>query len=160
MSEMEDRQLDALLSEHFAAELDGHVGRCAAAFEHRAAPQRRHHPGGWAMALAAGVAAAACVAVVWNYRHQPKQGPQMANPLSQPSPGQLADAQQTQAPFMERALALQNVDEGTFVMQDVPVRQVRQVLLENVRWYDPREKTEVQLTIPRERLIFIEMETY
>ncbi len=56
------------------------------------------------------------------------------------------------------------VDEGTVVLDDpdhaVPARKLRHQELEHTQWYDPSRRAQVEMTVPREKIKFVEMDTY
>jgi len=155
MAELDDQRLDELLTAHFSRELDRHIGRAAQAFAGRAKPPRRI---GFAWWIAATAGAAASAALLFLYPN-PRLGVRVPSRIS-PDPAE-AIAQAPSAPYVQRAITWQSVDEGTVLLANgAPARQVRQQELQRIRWYDPLQNAEIEMTIPQERVIFVEMETY
>ena len=65
------------------------------------------------------------------------------------------------APYVERAVTWQTLDEGLVPVSDnAMARQVRERTYEQVRWTDPASNVQMEITIPRERVIFSELQMY
>ena len=198
MPDRNDAQLETLLREHFAAKLDGQVGRAAERFLRRVADQppaprqmrivdelgasRAAEPlprrsgwsaFGWSLGIA-GAAVAAGIAVVMVLapmltNHRP------ANPVivdggsvRHPRNGEMhlpshagnddAAVEPVGPQNVEHALAWRTVDQGTVYLGggEVPLRSVVRQADETVRWYDPRRKAQVELTVPRNEVMLVE----
>ena len=55
----------------------------------------------------------------------------------------------------------QTIDEGTFLVDGrVPVRKLRRERVEQAMWYDAEMDARVQVSVPREDVMFVEMATY
>jgi hypothetical protein len=167
MNELDDRELETLLERevggHLAGVLDAHVGRAAEAFLAEVAAAERGGAGDragtyrlWWWALAAG-AAAACVAVAWLIHavsgvaapQQVAPGPVEQRQPAVQSPGGLRE--------VLHSVSWRTVDEGTLVLDDVPLHRVRRRVLETEEWYDAASKMHVEVTTPREEVIFVGM---
>jgi hypothetical protein len=155
MNQMDDRRLDELLAGHFSRELDAHAGRAAQAFAARAMPQRRNRMMIWS--IGAGMAAAAMIAVAF-LLHRVPEGGQIAGPATG---GTVPTTVAVDAPYVERAVTWQTLDEGLVPVSDnAMARQVRERTYEQVRWTDPASNVQMEITIPRERVIFSELQMY
>jgi hypothetical protein len=163
LTHQDDDNLDRMLHEFFAAELDQQVGRAGAGFrlhllqaraaQRRATPHRRRTTFGWAAgivgtALAASVAVMAAAPALWRNSGAPPAG---RDPGANPAP----------APVTYTQVVGQTIDEGTFLVDGrVPVRKLRRELVEQAMWYDAEMGAHVQVSVPREDVMFVEMATY
>jgi hypothetical protein len=185
MSKWNDEQLDGLMRGHLSSELDGQSGRAEAAFlRHLAAPRatalaeapadpsgRRNGAAarhvnrfrGWTLtfagaALAASLAAlAAAPALFENKATVP--GPRQ----TQQPPTPLADRgfYRTEDQPLLQYVHSRTWDEGTVVLEGaVPARRLRHQWLERTHYFDPEEGVRKEVTIPREDIRYIEMDTY
>jgi hypothetical protein len=168
MIESDDRELDALLERdlrgHLAATLDPHVGKAAGAFLRQTGAAQLAGADAastgpyrlWWWALATG-GLAACVAIAWLI--QALTAPHRVNP----GPGRLAQEQQPPpqhtAELREvlRSVTWRTLDETTVVLDDVPLHRVRRQVIETEQWYDPDRKTHIEVTTPRQEVIFVGM---
>ena len=168
MNDSDDRELSALLErdlrDHLARALEPHAGRAAQAFLTQTGAARHagadHAASGpvriWWWALAAG-ALAACVAVAWLV--QTLTAPHGVNP----NPGQLVDnhprppRHAPEPPEIVRSVTWRTLDEGTVVLDDVPLHRLRRQVIETEQWYDAERKTHIEVTTPRQEVIFVGM---
>jgi hypothetical protein len=166
MSELnDDDNVERLLHEYFSAELDGQVGRAGAGFrlhllQARAAERgaalrrRRRMTSGWAVgivgsAVAASVAVMAAAPAFWR-----NAGPSSG---ARDEPLHAAPAE----PVTYTQVVGQTIDEGTFLVDGrVPVRKLRRERVEQAMWYDAEMGAQVQVFVPREDVMFVEMATY
>jgi hypothetical protein len=145
MPDLNDDNLDALLREHFASELDGQLDRAPAVLA-RSSRRLPWRAAIWPMALAAGIAAVFVVAAF--LRHE------------QPTPGK-SNQQVVQAnldPSVEHQIAWNTVDEGTVMVQgDQPMRSIRRQRMDNFRWIDPETNASMELSIPHNEVVLVGM---
>jgi hypothetical protein len=137
---------------------------------------------GWFLGLA-GAGLAASLAALWAapaaFRgHAPVLPVRSSQPAPAPLPAELAltntqtpDGTGTndstslspQAPVMQWVQS-RTLDEGTVVLDDpthaVPARKLRHQELQHTQWYDPSRRAQVEMTVPREKIKFVEMDTY
>jgi hypothetical protein len=187
MSEWNDEQLDGLVRAHLSSELDGQSGRAEAAFlRHLAAPRssglaesptdpsgRRNSVAarhvnrfrGWTLtfagaALAASLAAlAAAPALFENNSTVPGPGQTRQPPTVAGGPDR--GFYRTEEQPLLQYVHSRTWDEGTVVLEgDVPARRVRHQWLERTHYFDPEEGVRKEITIPRENIRYIEMDTY
>jgi hypothetical protein len=164
MSEMSDIELDEVVARELRGRLDPQVGRALAAFERELAAEqsrrRRWRIGAWATGS---VAAAAAVALAWGMfggdgrggRTAPSPVPRVV--MNVPAPTRAGAS--PVVPVLESAEWSAVIDDGTGVVNDRPVRRLRQRMVEEVEWYDPSQRATVRTTIPRERIVLIGMKT-
>lgn len=163
MCDVSDDNLDYLLHDYFAARLDGQVGRASARFREHVEDERndaamsarrnRRAAYGWAIGLA-GSALAASVAVM---AAGPGFWPGQRGTHSSHSPRNEAVA----GPVMYTQVVGGTIDEGTYLVNDeLPVRKYRRERLEQATWYDAEMNARVQVTVPREDVMYVEMVTY
>src|SRR5688572_19858611 len=184
MSEWNDQQLDALMRAHLSSELDGQTGRAEAAFlRHLAAPHstgqatladrsvdpagRRSsgRPGhvnrfrGWTITFA-GAALAAAPALFEN--NSPIPGPgRTQQPPAIVSGGQDRGFYRDEDQPLLQYVHSRTWDEGTVVLEGhVPARRVRHQWLERTHYFDPEDGVRKEITVPREDIRYIEMDTY
>src|SRR5687768_1910166 len=189
MSEWNDQQLDALRA-HLSSELDGQTGRAEAAFlRHLAAPKapgraaltggavgpagRRTNgrPGhmnrfrGWTLtfagaALAASIAALAAAPAL--FPNNPAAGPGPTQfPRTEARSGTGDGFYRTEEHPLLQYVHSRTWDEGTVVLEgDRPARRVRHQWLERTHYFDPQEGVRKEITIPREDIRYIELDTY
>lgn len=154
MREEQDDVLDDLLRDHFRRELDPHVGKAGRAIRHATPAGRRLWIGvGWtAGALAASVGIVWAVAARMGSVVRTPTHP-IVSTMPAPVAGDPVPIQQV----VER----QAVDEGTVIVGDAgPARWVREKVVETTTFYDQESKAQVELTVPKERVMLIGMETY
>ena len=186
MSEWNDEQLDGLMRAHLSSELDGQSGRAEAAFlRHLATPStaglaesptdpsgRRTHGAatrhvnrfrGWTLtfagaALAASLAALAAAPALFDNNSRIPNRTQTQQP-----PTVAADRgfYRTEDQPLLQYVHSRTWDEGTVILEgDVPARRVRHQWLERTHYFDPEEGVRKEITIPREDIRYIEMDTY
>ena len=189
MSEWNDQQLDALMRAHLSSELDGQTGRSEAAFlRHLASPQAaglaeaparpsvRRLDGaaarhvnrfrGWTLtfagaALAASLAALAAAPALFEDK-PPIPGPgRRQQPPAVASGGADRGFYRAEDQPLLQYVHSRTWDEGTVVLEGhVPARRVRQQWLQRTHYFDPDEGVRKEITIPREDIRYIEMDTY
>jgi hypothetical protein len=155
MREELDDVVDDLLRDHFRRELDPHVGQAERAVRRGAPAGRRLWLGGWwtaAGALAASVGIVSAIAArMGTAAHQPT--PQIVTTMPAPAAGEPVP--------IEQVVRSQAVDEGPVIVGDAgPARWVREKVVETTTFYDQESKSQVQLTVPKERVMLIGMQTY
>lgn len=154
MREEPDDVLDDLLRDHFRRELDPYVGKAGRAVRHATPAGRRLWIGaGWTVgALAASLGIFWAVAArLGSVVHTP------IHPIVSTMPAPATDDPVPIQQVVER----QAVDEGTVIVGDAgPARWVREKVVETTTFYDQESKAQVELTVPKERVMLIGMETY
>ena len=157
----ESDNLDRLLHDYFSAELDSQAGRAGAGFRlhllqaRAAAPRRRrrHMTFGWAVGIV-GTALAASVAVL-------TAAPALWRSSGASTPGRDPGVVAEPAPVTYTQVVGQTIDEGTYLVDGrVPVRKLRRERVEQAMWYDAEMGAHVQVSVPREDVMFVEMATY
>jgi hypothetical protein len=185
MSEWNDEQLDALMRAHLSSELDGQPGRAEAAFlrnlatsratglaESPADPSGRRNSAaarhvnrfrGWTLtfagaALAASLAALAAAPALFENRSTIPGSRQTPQP---PTVAANRGFYRTEEQPLLQYVHSRTWDEGTVILEgDVPARRVRHQWLERTHYFDPEEGVRKEITIPREDIRYIEMDTY
>jgi hypothetical protein len=152
-----DQQIEDELSRHLSARLDPQVGRAAAYFEQSLAankPARNRAAFLWTVGAGLVTATAAAIALAATLIPAPAARPH--RPAVTPSaPPEVASVEPSEVVWWR------SLDEGTVLLDDhTPARRVRRQILEQVQWYDPRRGTQVELTVPREEVLFVNMESY
>jgi hypothetical protein len=152
----QDMELDRVFQTTIGPGLDAQRGRAVAAFAHRmqnsefrtgnAAVVGRIHRARevrrlkfWAGAASA---MAACLAVVVGLQMWMKPAP---------LPTRVA-AVHPAAPVVDQVEVTRNVDGGTIVWDDEPMRVVRQQTLRKTQWFDPQEKATYSVVEPVEKV--------
>ena len=159
--------LDQLLQEHFHRQLDPQLGRAASTFAQQIAaaraPRTQMRPRRlmiWCL-WAAG-AMAASVGIVWGVavvRH-PLSQPGISEQPKKPASSASSPLATAEIPI-ENIIAYRTLDEGPVLLDDhCPVRQLRRQVLQTVQWYDPQAKANVQITVPREQIVYVPMPSY
>jgi hypothetical protein len=144
MREPNDDNLDALLREHFAAELDGQLDRAPAVLA-RSSRRLPWRAAIWPVALAASVAAVFAVAAFLRHE-QPSRGTPHTH------------IAQADDPSVEHQIAWNTVDEGTVMVEgDRPMRSIRRQRMDSFRWIDPETKASMELSIPHNEVVLIGM---
>lgn len=152
MTRMDEDNLDRLLRTRLRHELDGQVGRAEARFRHKLAVQR------WwrtrSAAVGAIAAMAACVALAWNLWP--------SGPAPRPGNGVVAVTHATVEPVrVDQLTCWRTLDEGTVLLDgQTPMRRVRRQVIETYEWFDPEQQALVEVTVPREEVILVSMQTY
>jgi len=166
MNEHPEDPLDQLLQEHFRGQLDPQLGRAESYFLQKAKPPehsvRSTYPrralvwGLWAAG-----AMAASVGIVWGVGiHRAPPNPRVTHdPVPRPSPAPSASA--SVAIPVEQVLSYRTLDEGSVLIENLgPARQLRRQVMQTVQWYDPQTKANMQITVPREQLVYVPMPSY
>jgi hypothetical protein len=166
MNESDDRELDALLEGglrmHLASVLEPHTGRAGDMFLARVQAAERGisadvTAGPYRMWWVVAGGIAACLAAAWLIQALGTSEPVTPgrSPLAQhgdtgsPRAGELRE--------VLRSVSWRTVDEGTVVLNDVPLRRVRRQVVETERWYDVEHQMHVEVTTPRQEVIFVGM---
>jgi hypothetical protein len=177
-----DDELGAMLQEHFAAELDPHVGRARRAFEAHVLretsasprrPSRRGTFGTWLFrtagpAAAAGLAAFFVVQQVARHRQPTVIGtnvtPTNYHPSTNVSPTVAITTPADTSPQWEevRKVVCSGAQDNGLVVLDnkTPARVVRRVSMERTEWLDPKRNVRVEVEVPREKVMLIGMDPY
>ena len=161
--ELSEDRLAVLLGRHLSTELDKHAGQAAEWLQREAITRQSSHRR-WPATLVQWLGAAAASALVgWSVlavRISGRHPPGLAT-FQHPTGGLgVAQVTRTPAPGVRQTLAWRAVDEGTVVLaNDVPVRRIRQQLLEEVRWRGQGE-AECKLVVPRQQVFYVPMSTY
>jgi hypothetical protein len=155
MRELNDDNLDTLLREHFASQLDGQLDkarygqldRAPAAFA-RSSRRRPWRAVVWPLALAAGIAAVFVLPALLRRGEKPAlPGPQVA--------------QITSSPSVEHEIAWNTIDQGTvFIADDQPMRSIRRERTDSFRWIDPETSALMELSIPHNEIVLVGMSAY
>jgi hypothetical protein len=153
MSSKLDQDLDELLGRHLAERLDGQLGRAAAAF--REAGARRRPGWGRLLLWGAGAAVAAGLAVAWLIFW----APEAARHNAPPREVVMNPAEPAEVPIARSTTWTPVTEDGTAMVDDRPVRQLRRQIVDEVEWYDAREKATVRRRMPREQFILIGVQT-
>lgn len=157
-----DADLEPMLRAHLCGRLDAQRGRALAAFEREtaagpAAPRRRLI--GWMI----GSAIAASVAGAWmllpdHADHPRSEG--IAIGTVDPSPEIAAAAGSFLPDDAESLIVSQAFDEGSQIIDQLPVRRVRLRSVEEIRWDDPDLDATVRVAVPREEVILVRQQTF
>ena len=153
MSSKLDQDLDELLGRHLAECLDGQLGRAAAAF--REAGARRRPGWGRRWLWGAGAAVAAGLAVAWLIFWEPGAARHNAPPREVV----MKPVEPAEVPIARSTTWTPVTEDGTAMVDDRPVRQLRRQIVDEVEWYDTRDKATVRRRMPREQLILIGVQT-
>lgn len=162
MNDIEDKRIDLLISRHLSRELDQYVGRAAERFalelrESQPIPIRQT---GFQWRIWAGAALAASLVISWALYSIPKRNPDF-NKNDGGDKGLLSIAQPDSLEPLAEMVSWQTIDDGTVLMDDDrPARQVRRQVVQTVCWYDPKQQTMVELTVPREQVMLIGLNSY
>jgi len=153
MSSKLDQDLDELLGRHLAECLDGQLGRAAAAF--REAGARRGPVWGRRWLWGAGAAVAAGLAVAWLIFWAPG----VTRHVAPPREVVMKPAEPARVPIGRSTTWTPVTEDGTAMVDDRPVRQLRRQIVDEVEWYDTRDNATVRRRMPREQLILIGVQT-
>lgn len=150
MNERVEQDLDEMLSRHLHACLDGQVGRAALALRHEFAPRPR-----WRLWTAAGTAIAAglAVAIIVIVHRAPSHA------VVKEKPGTSTPLAEAPVPMVESATWTKLTDDGTTVVDDRPMRQMRRKVVNEVEWYDARDRATIRTTVPQQQIYLIELKT-
>ncbi len=148
MNEVDDRQLECLLSGHLSRQLEGRTGLAEGWLADRAHARRRS-AAAWATAAVAGIAACVVIAVLAGRGDAPP-------PPSVSGNTPVASDQ----PVVQWQVDLQTVDVGAIAIDDLAAHEYRRQMLQRLRWYDPQRQATFEATIPREEIFLIENRTY
>ena|SRR5258706_8066927 len=166
MNDPEDT-LDQLLHEYLRDRLDPQLGRAESYFVQKAnapargVPSRPHRLLIWGL-WAAG-AMAASVGIVWGVavHRAPPIPPLRVTRDSSPRVTSAPSASASTGIPIEQVVTYRTIDEGPAVLENQgPMRQLRRQVLQTVQWYDPQTKANVQITVPREQVVFVPMPSY
>jgi len=155
---LEEERLDRLINRYLSQQLDPQLGRAAANFETdlRKRPARRNP---WPRRLIwMTTAAAACLALAWGWRFQNH----LAQKPGSNGPTQIVEAEPSPdlVPVTE-SISWRTIDDGVIgVEDDVPIRQLRNQVLQYVQWYDPQRKATVEMTVPREEIVLVGLQSH
>jgi hypothetical protein len=188
--EYDEDEIENLLRDHLAAELDTQRGRARRAFEAHVAHVARTGVGGASRAPAHGVlsrerrarlwvvgavgtAVAASLAGLWavpvartgnstSVMETTTGGaPRAENPGTQPQTPHLVSDPAVYWERTEQLVSSVTLDKGTVVVDDdTPVRVIRRVAVERTQWVDPRRGVTVEAVVPHEDVKLIVMDTY
>jgi hypothetical protein len=158
MQDLDDKRIEWLLERHFAKELDPQLGLAAKRFlrdVRQDQPVRNFSPW-WTWA---GAALAASVLISWGLHNlHVKFNNGIPSPI-----GPIVDSRPASDVLepVSQQVSWQTVDDGTVVLEDDrPARRVRRQVVERLCWYDPKEKTTVELTVPHEQVLLIGLNSY
>ena len=158
--------LDALLRDHLRGELDSQLGRAEAGFARELSRRRNSSPRRTGRLLIGGLWAAglmaASVGIVWGVAvHHAAQRPQIApRHEARADPPALTMPRQAEIP-LEQIVTYRTLDEGAVVLENHgPARQLRRQVLQTVQWYDQQRKASLEITVPREQIVFVGMPSY
>ena len=149
-----DNKFDQMIRGHLARELDPHLGRFEKAFtaQLQKDDQIRHRFNirYWSAAailfVSISIAGTLFIHTLLK-RHRPN------NPINN---NQLAETESQPLMPIAQTVDWHIVDDGTVALNgDIPIRQVRQQVVERTKWYDPQRKTTFELSVPREDVMLI-----
>jgi hypothetical protein len=145
-----DDPLDTRLREHLARELDPQRGRALAAFEAELQRDRTHRRR-WTIGVSTAGLIAASIAIAV-FLHVPRPSISPKGPIAR-NDDRMRNIQQV--------MEWEASDEGVTVLdRSIPVRKVRQNAVEQVEWFDPKRNASMKLTVPVERVLYVQEETY
>jgi hypothetical protein len=170
MTDRNDSQLDALLTRHLSSQLDRQLGRSEARFEQMLrmqrqlqvvpeAPERKFRINPFMIGLV-GAAMAASIAAVFVLPQLLQVKPGQVKP----SPRIIAQGPTTNAEDVipvEREVSWRTLDRGTvFVGEDEqPMRGLVRQRVDNFRWSDPSSNTKVEVSVPRDEVMLVGMQS-
>jgi hypothetical protein len=150
MSERLDQDLDELLRGHLHGCLDGQLGRSMAAFHEALAPRGRWRL--WAAGVAAAAGLAVAMLLIANHSPSPKVVKDNPLPLTQPLAA-------VTPPMVQSAVWSKMTDDGTMLVDDRPMRQMRRQVVNETEWYDARNGATIKTTQPQQQIYLIELKT-
>src|SRR5207237_1534436 len=106
----------------------------------------------WRLWLSAGAAVAAGIALTWmlfgqHFLHK-----------SAPQPNQIVE-NSFEPPMLRTATWSGMMDDGTEVVDNQPMRRMKRKVVEQVEWYDPKDRAMVRTTMPKQEIYLIGLET-
>ena len=173
--EQQDQDLERLLREHLAAELDGQLGRSRRAFEQHLAHTRTAAPSltasrpaaqkTWLLAAAVGTAVAASLAALWAVPIVRTSHPVPVVGTAAPMTNSLPATQTAEPPSrwqqVEQVTRSISLDRGVVIIDDhTPARLIRRVATERTQWVDPQRGVSIEAIVPRENVSLISLDTY
>ena len=155
---LEDERLDHLINRHLSKQLDPQLGRAVSRFDAEVM-HRSDRLGVWPRRLGwVSVAAAACLAVAWTWQSLHHTAQQRLIPAV---PEIVQGPQSPQLIPVSESIAWRTIDDGVVgVEDDVPIRQIRNQFLQTIEWYDPDRKATVEMTVPREEIVFVALNSH
>lgn len=154
MVELNDENLDRLLREHFASELDPQLGKATATVLPACAPATRPRRWHWTWTAAAGLALAASVAA---FLLGPGvfSGLLRQTQLHHPPAPPVALVQPDIRP-VEHQIHWNDIDQGTvFVNGQVPMRSILRQRIDSLQWSDPADNAIYQMSLPQDEIVLI-----
>jgi len=154
MVELNDENLDRLLCEHFARELDPQLPRATAAVAPAWVAGTRQRQRRWTWATAAGLALAASVAAFF-------LGPGVLSGLlrqthSDHAPVPPVALVQPDIQPVEHQIQWNAIDQGTvFVNGQVPMRSILRQRIDSLQWSDPADNAIYQISLPQDEIVLI-----
>ena len=157
-----DADLEPMLRMHLSSRLDAQRGRALAAFERQAsvlpaAPRHRF--------IGLMIASAIAASLVWawmllpGHADHPRSG-EMAIGTTELLPEIPATAGDFPPEGAESVIVSQAFDEGSQIIDQLPVRRVRLRSVEEIRWDDPDLGATVRVAVPREQVILVRQQTF
>lgn len=173
MIDPKDSQVDSLLAEHFARKLDGQLGRASAGFERMArfqqqlrteaeAPKPRVRINRWMLGLV-GAAAAAAVAGVLVFSPVARVvTPVHRTTVAGGPQKQLDVTPAAELAPLEHEVSWRTLDRGTVFVgeEEQPMRNYIRQRVDNFRWEDPQSNLKVEMSVPRDQVMLVNMKSY
>ena len=158
MSNLDEQAVDEQLGAYLRQQLDGQMGRAAEGFAQTQRFERRMRI--WRRLAAGGALAAAASVAALLMIHAAHRGSAGGPGNGEPPIVKVDDSSQ-EPRELERTLAWRTVDDGTVLIGgSEPMRQLRREVYEHVQWYDPQQRTTIEMSVPTEEVIFVKMNKY
>ncbi|HEX3356731.1 MAG TPA: hypothetical protein VHS31_07165 [Tepidisphaeraceae bacterium] len=158
MEPRDDDNLDRLLAGHFDRAAEGQLGRAESAFRRRQpaqisrSPRRLRH---WLMGSSLAAAAAVGIVLLGPLFVPSRPHPAPKNVIADQSPA-ASNPKNVECTYYWRT-----VDDGVrLAANDIPVRKLRRQQIQQLSWTDDDGKTQLQMTVPHEQIVFVECPTY